>query len=103
MSICMEFMRSVELFAVILRCSSRTFPTNVITPRTCTFTYAHFIFPPSAFSDIPFQTIKRLGFRGLIIDKDNTLTVPYERTLRPEYQVITSSLSSLPIFLQSSM
>lgn len=99
----MEFMRSVELFAVILRCSSRTFPTNVITPRACTFTLAHIQFPPSAFSDIPFQTIKRLGFRGLIIDKDNTLTVPYERILRSEYQVITSFLSSLPILLQSSM
>jgi hypothetical protein len=32
-------------------------------------------------SEIPFDSLKRQGFRGLIFDKDNTLTLPYHYPL----------------------
>nr|CCA22652.1 conserved hypothetical protein [Albugo laibachii Nc14] len=69
-------MRNVNLHGVHAFCRALFRDPALLLPH---FSY-------KSFNDIPFQTLKRLGFRGLVIDKDNTLTVPHERTLRPEYQ-----------------
>ncbi|KAI9906890.1 hypothetical protein PsorP6_004164 [Peronosclerospora sorghi] len=34
-------------------------------------------------TEIPFQTLRDRGFRGVIIDKDNTLTVPHQLEIVP--------------------
>ncbi|KAG1684077.1 hypothetical protein DVH05_007917 [Phytophthora capsici] len=41
-------------------------------------------------TEVPFQTLRDRGFRGIIFDKDNTLTVPHKLEIAPHLE---SSLS----------
>jgi hypothetical protein len=44
----------------------------------------------SALAQIRFERLKQAGFRGVIFDKDNTLTIPYAPDLHPSVQVLLS-------------
>jgi phosphatidylglycerophosphatase GEP4 len=40
---------------------------------------------------VDFALLRALGFRGVVIDKDNTLTLPYQATLHPQAAVCSTS------------
>lgn len=37
-------------------------------------------------TEVPFQTLRDRGFRGVIFDKDNTLTVPHKLEIAPHLE-----------------
>jgi hypothetical protein len=45
-----------------------------------------------AINDIRFDRLKASGFKGIILDKDNTITTPYARSIPRNLQVITRLL-----------
>ncbi|KDO26195.1 HAD superfamily phosphatase [Saprolegnia parasitica CBS 223.65] len=46
-------------------------------------------------NDIPFAKLHALGFKGVVFDKDNTLTVPYKREIVPRVQDAVNDCQSV--------
>jgi hypothetical protein len=47
-----------------------------------------FKFSYSAIKDIDFRMLKEAGFKGIVFDKDNTLTGPYQLPIYPGLEVV---------------
>jgi predicted HAD superfamily phosphohydrolase YqeG len=47
----------------------------------------------SDLNDISFQALHDRGFKGVVFDKDNTLTVPHDHEIAPHLQVRSRPLA----------
>jgi hypothetical protein len=50
----------------------------------------------TAIATIDFKKLKEAGFKGIIFDKDNTLTAPYKLSVYPGIEVRDSQSFGLP-------